>query len=398
MIQSQVKEDRKREKEGVMAMKIVAIEPTPSPNTMKITLDKVLPSGKRNNYTMKNKEEAPALIQAILDIEGVKGVYHVADFMAIERHPKAQWQSLLQEVRSLFGEETESTSSPITEEAFGEVQVFIQMFRSIPMQVKVVSGEEEFRQGLPERFQTAVFQAEKFGGNIVMERKWKEAGVRYGSDLKEIGEEVKEEIAAAYPEDRLERLVKLAEKGEDARKTEKRFKKVTLEMFDQPDWRERYALLEQLDPTEDDLPLLEKALEDEKSSIRRLAVVYLGMIEKPVVLPLLRKALQDPSVTVRRTAGDCYSDLGDPRGIPDMIEALNDKNKLVRWRAAMFLYEVGDESAIPALKKAANDPEFEVAMQAKLALERIERGEEAKGSVWKQMTEHLEESRQGKES
>ena len=48
MIQSQVKEDRKREKEGVMAMKIVAIEPTPSPNTMKITLDKVLPSGKRN--------------------------------------------------------------------------------------------------------------------------------------------------------------------------------------------------------------------------------------------------------------------------------------------------------------------------------------------------------------
>jgi HEAT repeat protein len=53
----------------------------------------------------------------------------------------------------------------------------------------------------------------------------------------------------------------------------------------------------------------------------------------------------------------------------------------------MFLYEAGDERALPALKKAENDPEFEVSMQIKMAIERIEGGEEAKGSVWKQMTE-----------
>ncbi|MFP3490032.1 HEAT repeat domain-containing protein, partial [Staphylococcus sp. SIMBA_130] len=48
---------------------------------------------------------------------------------------------------------------------------------------------------------------------------------------------------------------------------------------------------------------------------------------------------------------------------------------------------VGDETAIPALEQAANDPEFEVKMQAGMALERIKGGEEAKGSVWHQMTQ-----------
>ena len=53
----------------------------------------------------------------------------------------------------------------------------------------------------------------------------------------------------------------------------------------------------------------------------------------------------------------------------------------------MFLYEVGDETALEALKAAEDDPEFEVSLQVKMAIERIEHGEEAKGSVWKQMTE-----------
>jgi HEAT repeat protein len=81
------------------------------------------------------------------------------------------------------------------------------------------------------------------------------------------------------------------------------------------------------------------------------------------------------------------SDIGDVEAIPVMVEALNDTSKLVRWRAAMFLYENGDESVLPALKAAENDPEFEVSMQVKMAIERIKGGEEAKGSVWKQMTE-----------
>ena len=98
-------------------------------------------------------------------------------------------------------------------------------------------------------------------------------------------------------------------------------------------------------------------------------------------------ALKDKTVTVRRTAGDCLSDLGFPEATGKVMEALQDPSKLVRWRAAMFLFEVGDDFALPALKAAENDPEFEVSMQIKMAIERIEGGQKAKGSVWKQMTE-----------
>lgn len=47
------------------------------------------------------------MIKRILTIEGVKGVYHVADFLAVERNAKFDWQGILQQVREAFGQETE---------------------------------------------------------------------------------------------------------------------------------------------------------------------------------------------------------------------------------------------------------------------------------------------------
>lgn len=73
-------------------MKILTIEPTPSPNTMKIVLDHELPFGKAHNYNEANKTDAPKEVQEILAIEGVKGVYHVADFLAVERIAKYDWK------------------------------------------------------------------------------------------------------------------------------------------------------------------------------------------------------------------------------------------------------------------------------------------------------------------
>ncbi|HEU5139418.1 MAG TPA: virulence factor, partial [Bacillales bacterium] len=49
-------------------------------------------------------------------------------------------------------------------------------------------------------------------------------------------------------------------------------------------------------------------------------------------------------------------------------------------------------SAIAALREAQDDPEFEVSLQVKMALERIEKGKSAEGSVWKQMTDSLSKS------
>ncbi|WAA13273.1 conserved virulence factor C family protein [Fervidibacillus halotolerans] len=369
-------------------MKIKSIEPTPSPHTMKVILDEELPKGARNNYKKGDEKEAPEQIRRILQIEGVKGVYHVADFLAVERHPKADWKQILPEVRSILGDEdvTKEGKESISTDGYGEVEVYVQYFKGIPMQVKLVDGEEERRYGLPEMFLDAARQAQLEGDNIVLQRKWVDYGVRYG-ELDDIGQEIVEEIGALFPESRLKQLVQYAKEGKPVEGM-KRYRKITIQDLEHSDWRKRYEALERMaEPTLSDLPLLEKALMDEKPSIRRLAVVYLGMIEDRKVLPYLYKALKDPTVTVRRTAGDCLSDLGFPEAQGAMAEALKDKSKIVRWRAAMFLYESGDKKSLPALKEAENDPEFEVALQVKMAIERIEGGKEAKGSVWKQMTE-----------
>lgn len=374
-------------------MKLVSIEPTPSPNSMKLNLDEELPVGETRNFNKGDDlSKAPDYIQKLFSINGVKNIYHVADFIALERNPKVAWEVILPEARSVFGEENNGNAGteqnkPL--EHFGDVKVYIQMYRNIPMQVKLDDGHEEKRFGLPAMFQNAVMKATEDSPNFVMERKWVEQSIRYGS-MDEIGQDVVEELIASYDQERLNHLVEKALQPTNESITDQAVKpkKVTLEVLDNPDWKVRYAALDRMDdPTLEDLPLLAKALDDEKMSIRRLATAYLGMIEEKEVLPYLYKALKDKVVTVRRTAGDCLSDLGFKEAMPEMIASLKDPSKIVRWRAAMFLYEIGDESALPALKEAADDPEFEVKMQIKMAIERIEGGEEGKGSVWYQMTQ-----------
>ena len=375
----------------VRKMKISAIEPTPSPNTMKIILDEELPMGKSNNYKKDSSEDAPPIIRSILAIAGVKGVYHVADFLAVERNAKYDWKEILPLVRKAFGEDTTEPieAAKMVDEHFGEVNVQVQVYKNIPMQVKLTNGTETLRFGLPEMFAESVAKVQKPEDNVVMMRRWKEYGVRYG-DLNRIGQEVVEELLAAYPNERLNTIVENETNPDFDKNTRSKKSRVifSIDDLDHSDWRVRYRLLEQMDePTLADLPLLDKALRDEKASIRRLATVYLGMIKDEAILPYLYRALADKTVTVRRTAGDCLSDLGFTEAIGEMIKALKDDSKLVRWRAAMFLYEAGDERALEALKRAENDPEFEVSLQIKMAIARIEGGEEAKGSVWKQMTE-----------
>ena len=358
---------------------------------MKIILDEELPMGKSHNYKKDKSSGAPTIIQALLDIAGVKGVYHVADFLAVERNAKYDWKNILAEVHLVFGEDTDQNreQGSVATNHFGELTVFIQFFKGIPLQVKVTDGSTEKRFGLPKDYTNSVAAIQKQGENYVLLRKWQDYGVRYG-EMDQVGPEVVEELLATYPKKRIASIIESENNPDVAKDIKAKVvrKKVAVEDMDLPDWRERYRRLEQMDDPElADLPMLEKAVTDEKASIRRLATVYLGMIKDKKVLPLLYQSLKDRSVTVRRTAGDCLSDLGFEEAIDEMMSALTDQSKLVRWRAAMFLYEVGEDRALLALRQAENDPEFEVSMQVKMAIERIEMGEVAKGSVWKQIVE-----------
>lgn len=355
---------------------------------MKIVIDQDLPFGKAFNYTKENVADASADIQAIFAVEGVKGIYHVSNFLAVERNAKFAWENILADIRVALGEQVGATdqAAQLTD-TYGEVYVHVQMFKGIPLQVKAFDNAGEVRVATGDAFRAAfdAINAKSGDDNYILQRQWVDYGVRYG-DKEKVAADVLQEVLATYPQERIDRLVDAANQAEKVVTRERQ--RVTVEQFQVDDWQQRFQLLDQMpDPEVDDIALLTLALDDEQMSIRRLATVYLGMIEDEAVIPALEKALQDKSAAVRRTAGDCMSDLGFEGFEPAMIKALSDKNKLVRWRAAMYLFETGTEVAVDALRIAAEDPEFEVKLQAKMALARIEQGEEAQGSVWKQMTE-----------
>ncbi|CAM4508847.1 virulence factor [Paenibacillus typhae] len=373
-------------------MKITFIEPTPSPNTMKLHLDESLEPGIRRTYTPESERSAPAWARDMLTIPGVTSIYHAADFAALERKGSADWAAILSEVQRRFGADGLSAEINLEDEDagahFGESQVFVQMFRGIPIQIRVKTGANEERIALSSRFTKAV--TDVASAVLIKERKLTDYGVRYG-EPPEIAREVEQELEAAYPQERLDSLVQQAiahgAAGEFVEQRQKKGQAELLRDLQDDDWRVRYAALEDLAPSAELLPELRKALHDPKLQLRRLAVVYLGDIRTPEAMELLYEAMADSAPAVRRTAGDTLSDIGDPAATPVMTAALTDASKLVRWRAARFLYEVGTAEAQDALAAAADDPEFEVGLQARMALTRIASGEEAAGTVWQQMSE-----------
>src|SRR5690625_5783654 len=85
-------------------MKIVSIEPTPSPHSMKINVDEHLADGETLNFKKGDAlADAPQYIKELFEIEGIINVYRVVDFVTIARQPRARWEDILPQVRQLLG-------------------------------------------------------------------------------------------------------------------------------------------------------------------------------------------------------------------------------------------------------------------------------------------------------
>ncbi len=365
-------------------MEILRVEPTPSPNTMKIVLSEKRQDNKSNTYTEVN-EQQPQFINDLLNLEGVKSIFHVMDFLAIDKQPKADWENVLPLITSTLNNEENENQEYQPDEHYGEIKAEALMFKGIPYQIKLSTQQDEKRKQLPEFYVDNMLKAQKDNDNVVFLRKWENLGIRYG-DIDEVMDDVYEEILALYPASRIEQLVNEALET-DIVIPESHYKHVTLAEFQQAsDWKEKLRMLKAFPtPTFDDIPLLDYALNEEKIPLRREAVVLLGMIEDKDILPYIYKGLHDKSPAVRRTAGDCLSDLGYKEALPEMEKALDDPQKIVRWRAAMFIFDEGNEQQLDSLKAHANDPAYEVKLQIEMAISRIENGDEALGSVWKQI-------------
>ncbi|MCO4095439.1 virulence factor [Macrococcus canis] len=365
-------------------MEIKKIEPTPSPNTLKITLDFNKEDMKSTTY--QNIEASnPAFINELLNIQNVKSVFHALDFISVDKNPGSDWDIVLPEIKQVFANEalTEMNEQPVTDS--GEKQVEILEFKNIPYQIKITYRESETRKQLDLRFIDAMLDSQNDDDNVILLRRWVDYGIRYGTD-EEIVNTVKEEIDALYPDEKLQQLVE-AGKANRYEDQSKQLERISVDTYlSTEDWKERYRMLDHYPtPAESDIPFLKVVLNDDKPQLRRLAVMFLGMIETQSVLPLLHEAMHDKNIAVRRTAGDTISDLGYKESLDTMHVALNDKAPIVRWRAAMFIYDEGDETSLPYLEAHLEDEAFDVKLQVQMAYERIKNGESAAGSVWKQI-------------
>lgn len=366
-------------------MEILRVEPTPSPNTMKVVLTEKRSDNQSNTYT-EVKESNPKFINDLLALEGVKSIFYVMDFLAIDKEPRANWENVLPLITSTLSNEDDTVVQSQVDDHFGEVKAEVLTFKDIPYQIKLTTSDQEKRQQLPDIFVDSMLSAQKDGENVVFLRKWRDLGIRYG-ELDEIMDEVVEEILAMYPEQRLKELTQAALSTETVVVPQSQYKHITIEEYRQTeDWKARLRMLKEFPtPTIEDLPLLQLALQEEKVALRRESIVLLGMINDKAVLSYLYEGLKDKSPAVRRTAGDCLSDLGYKEALPEMEKALDDPQKIVRWRAAMFLFDEGGEDQLPSLKAHVDDPAYEVKLQIEMAISRIEKGDEALGSVWKQI-------------
>lgn len=84
-------------------MEIVSISETPNHNTMKITLSESREDMKSNTYTSA-EEGQPEFINALFDIDGVKSIFYVMDFISVDKEDQADWQTLIPQIEDKFNQ------------------------------------------------------------------------------------------------------------------------------------------------------------------------------------------------------------------------------------------------------------------------------------------------------
>ena len=393
-------------------MQLRSIETTPSPHCIKINLNQVI-SAKALTLTQGvTKPDAPAFSQQLLAIESVQSVFLFQDFITLTRQGNADWQPILAKAAGIIGvakdadkaliaqvspsqiaaTSANSTTEQLASSNFGQVEVAVQMFRAIPIQVRAVSADgQQARVALPDRFNQALQRTiVATGANYVAERCWQPYQSPAGS-ADEIAQLVADEIVNLIDEDELARIetAAISNHAETKQSNYNDLQQSLLTELHAPNWKHRLKALQQIEINSETLDRVLTLLNDEQSTIRHWAAALVGASGMAdAVEPLCRLALTDSSAIVRRTAGDAISDLGDVAAMATMTQSLTEESKLMRWRAARFLNELGDFSALDALHQAVkSETQFDVRLEIMAALERIEGGGDTLLPMWQRITQ-----------
>lgn len=383
-------------------MKLRSIETTPSPQCIKLNLDEPITT-KSLTLSSGDTSDAPQLALRLLDIEGVQEIFLSGDFITLTRNSRADWQPILTKAAGIIGlsaeadvgnlhtippQENRSTQPNLLtapSQNFGQVEVAIQVFRGIPVQVRAIAADgQQARVALPDRFNQALQRTiQATQSNYIGERRWEANPSDFGNP-QEVAQTIADEIDSLIDDRELAQLEVSAIANAGTPEASQSSQQVLLAELSHANWQHRLKALQQIEVNSETFPAVVNCLADERSTIRRWAAAILGGSKMPeAVEPLSQVVLSDRLAIVRRTAGDALSDLGDESAISTMIQALADPSSLIRWRAARFLNELGDQTAIEPLRQAAaHETEFDVRIEMLTAQERIEGGGETQLPMW----------------
>ncbi|MEM7796820.1 MAG: virulence factor, partial [Cyanobacteria bacterium P01_C01_bin.118] len=155
-------------------MQLLSIETTPSPNCIKLNLDGAISAKSLTLDKGSDLTDTPEVIQQLLTIEGVKSVFAVQDFITLTRQGSSDWQPILAKAAKAIGvadnadakllTQVAEPAKPVENEApgsnLGMVEVAVQMFRGIPVQVKATAADgQQARISLSDRFSQALQRA-----------------------------------------------------------------------------------------------------------------------------------------------------------------------------------------------------------------------------------------------
>jgi hypothetical protein len=73
-------------------------EPTPNPNALKFTLNRTVTEGRSKTYASPDAAEASPLAKKLFEIDGVKSIFFLNNFITVTRQPGSDWVAIARQV------------------------------------------------------------------------------------------------------------------------------------------------------------------------------------------------------------------------------------------------------------------------------------------------------------
>lgn len=80
----------------------IQVEGTPNPHAAKFTLGRSLPVEGSRSYFDPSDAEGDALAEGLFQVEGVKALLVVEDFITVTKSEDAEWDDLVEEVAEVI--------------------------------------------------------------------------------------------------------------------------------------------------------------------------------------------------------------------------------------------------------------------------------------------------------